>query len=382
MDKQQNRVVVLGNDHTNSLGIAQSMGRAGFEVLPFVWGVKSGMLRHSRYVKQLYSAKDAQACVDLMIKVFSNEKGKTPIIACCDLAALTLEANKERLEQNFLFEYATNYTLEYLAVKEHQVNLALEVGFNVPRTWVLDSIEELPQDVCFPCLIKPLVSSKGAKSDIKVCRTMEELHTNYRSLRYTEKVILQQYIEHDYEISILGCGKKNGEVQIPCVENKLSLYPKNVGLECLANMQPLDDDEINRSIQTLIKRIGYVGLFSVEMMHNKADGKFYFTEINLRNDGANSFVLKYGVNLPLIHVADLQDKAHPTFNTFQPGYYIWEMHHLSSLLHREIGLRQWVKEIRKSKDFLTYFREDKIPFFWQFVSPFLRKLHLTDRGTY
>lgn len=30
----------------------------------------------------------------------------------------------------------------------------------------------------------------------------------------------------------------------------------------------------------------------MEMMHSKTDDEFYFTEINLRNDGANSFVYK------------------------------------------------------------------------------------------
>lgn len=377
-----NKIIVLGNDHTNSLGIAQCMGRAGYEVIAFVWGVKSGMLRHCRYVKHLYSANDAQGCVELMMQTFDEAKERIPVIACSDMAALSLEANKERLLEHFLFEYAINFTLEYLSVKEHQVHLAQDAGFNVPKTWVLQSIDRLPDDIVYPCLIKPLISSQGAKSDIRICRDETELKDNYTSLKYTERVILQQYIERDYEISILGCGTKNGETVIPCVENKLTLYPENVGLECLANMQPLEDEHIIQPIKALVKRIGYVGVFSVEMMHCKNDGKFYFTEINLRNDGANSFVLKYGVNLPLIHVADLQDKVHPTFNTFQPGYYIWEMHHLSSLLHRDISLSQWVKEIRMSKGFLTYFKEDKLPFYWQFVSPFLRKLHLTDRGTY
>ena len=376
------KIIVLGNDHTNSLGIAQCMGKAGFEVVPFVWGVKSGMLRHSRYVQQICSAKDAQGCVELMLHTFSDENEKIPVIACCDLAALTLEANKERLKRHFLFEYSLEFTLEFLAVKEHQVRLAQEAGFSVPKTWVLRNISELPKDIVYPCLIKPLVSSQGAKSDIRVCRSSAELKSNYDGLEYTERVLLQQYIERDYEISILGCGTKKGEVVIPCVENKLTLYPKNVGLECLANMQPLTDEAIIRPIQSLVKRIGYVGVFSVEMMHSKIDGKFYFTEINLRNDGANSFVLKYGVNLPLLHVSDLQDGDLPSFTYFNPGYYIWEMHHLSSLFHRDISLWQWMKEVRMSKGFLTYFKEDKKPFYWQFISPFLRKLHLTERGHY
>ena len=262
------------------------------------------------------------------------------------------------------------------------MKLAKESGFNVPSTWLLVSVDELPKDIVYPCLIKPLVSSQGAKSDIRICNTEEELRDNFRNLDYTKRVLLQQYIERDYEISILGCGTKTGDVIIPCVENKLTLYPKNVGLECLANMQPLEDKDIINPIRSLIKSFGYVGVFSIEMMHCRLDGKFYFTEANLRNDGANSFVYKYGVNLPFVHVCDLQEKTLPEYNETHPGFYIWEMHHLSSLLHRDICFWQWLKEIKKSKGFLTYFCDDRIPFYWQFISPILRKLHLTERGMY
>ncbi len=378
----KDKLIILGNDHTNSLGIAQCMGRAGYEIVSFVWGVKSGLLRHSRYVKQIYSANSAKGCVEMMLEIFDDENEKIPVIACCDMAALTLEAYKEKLKEYFLFEYSTNFTLDYLAVKGHQVKLAQDAGFKVPKSWVLKNRTELQEDIVYPCLIKPLVSCQGAKSDIRVCKNEAELKANLDSLEYTERVILQQYIERDYEISILGCGTKKGITVIPCVENKLTLYPKNVGLECLANIQPLEDETIISPIRELIQRIGYVGMFSVEMMHSKIDGKFYFTEINLRNDGANSFIVKFGVNLPLLHVMDLKDGELPTFTAFHPGYYIWEKHHFSSLLHKDISFWQWMKEIRMSKGFLTYFKEDKMPFYWQFISPYLRKLHLTEGGCY
>lgn len=64
-------------------------------------------------------------------------------------------------------------------------------------------------------------------------------------------------------------------------------------------------DRLKKCIENLVSAAGYVGLFSVEMMHCKDDDKFYFTEINLRNDGAEAFVTKYGANLPLNHVEDL-----------------------------------------------------------------------------
>lgn len=74
----------------------------------------------------------------------------------------------------------------------------------------------------------------------------EELEKNLNSLDYTKKVLLQQYIKRDYEISILGCGLSSGICLIPAIENKLTLYPKHVGLECLANMQSLEDGPIKK----------------------------------------------------------------------------------------------------------------------------------------
>ena len=376
------KVIVLGNDHTNSLGIIQCLGKEGYYMIAFVWGVKTDMLKSSRYLKEIYSGKNIDACVAKISEYNIGEDGLIPIIACCDAAALALERNTDILKGRFVFEHAKNYSLEHLARKENQVKYALQAGFNVPKTWNLNEEKSIPGDIVYPCLIKPLVSCEGAKTDIRVCRSEDELKRNLHSLKYTKQILLQQYIERDYEISILGCGTKSGDVIIPCVENKLTLYPKNVGLECLANMQPLKDITIIDCIKTMVQNIGYVGTFSVEMMHCKLDGKFYFTEINLRNDGANAFVYKYGVNLPLNHIEDLTGKPLTQFNDFHPGFYIWDMHHFLSLVHREIGITQWIKELRVSKGFLTYFSDDKKPFFKQYTNWILLKLHLKKNEQY
>lgn len=75
-----------------------------------------------------------------------------------------------------------------------------------------------------------------------------------------------------------------------CVENKLTLYPLNVGLKCLANVQPLEDEIIIQYIDNMIWLIGYIGLLSVEIMHSKYYNKFYLTEINLRDNGSNGLI--------------------------------------------------------------------------------------------
>ena len=374
--------IVFGNDHTNSVGVIQSLGKAGYKSIGLLYGIKTDFVISSKYTLSIVTAQDPQACIDKLLETCFDSDVRIPIIATCDMAALTLERNADRLKEHFLFEHSNHYTLEYLSKKENQVRLAEEAGFNVPKSWNLKDSRVIPDDVCYPCLIKPLVSCEGAKSDIRVCKTKEELNYNLNSLNCTKNVLLQQYIERDYEISILGCGLTKGKCIIPVIENKLTLYPKYVGLECLANMQPLDDYEIKSNIENLIASIGYVGLFSVEMMHCKTNGKFYFTEINLRNDGAEAFVTKYGANLPLNHVEDLIESPLTEQKEFHPGYYIWDFHHFLSLIHRDISICTWIKEIKKSNGFMLYFKEDTKPFYMQYSNWIKSKLHLRKNESY
>lgn len=376
------KVIVFGNDHTNSVGVIQSLGKAGYKSVGLLYGAKTDLVISSKYTSSIITASDPQACIDKLLETCFDSDVRIPIIATCDMAALILERNVDLLKERFIFEHSVHYSLEYLSKKENQVRLAEEAGFNVPKTWNLKDSKFIPDDVCYPCLIKPLVSCEGAKSDIRVCKTKEELEYNLNTLNCTKNVLLQQYIERDYEISILGCSLTTGKCIIPVIENKLTLYPKYVGLECLANMQPLEDYVIKSNIKNIIASTGYVGLFSVEMMHCKANGKFYFTEINLRNDGADAFVTKYGANLPLNHVEDLTGLPLTEQKEFHPGYYIWDFHHFLSLIHRDISLSTWIKEIKKSNGFMLYFKEDTKPFYKQYSNWLKLKLHLRKNESY
>jgi len=292
---------------------------------------------------------------------------------------LVLEENKERLKSHFLFGFVKGvYTIKQLQEKNLQVKLAAQSGFNVPRSIEISLVEEIDNLVNFdaPYLIKPLMSIEGAKSDIIVCYTIEELKGKAKSvLSHTPRLLLQQYIDKDYEFSILGCAKKNGEVLIPAKEIKLTIFPPKTGLESKAIMAELTEESLITAINNIINTIGYIGTFSVELMHNTKDGNFYFTEINLRNDGAQPFVRKYGYNLPLIHVDDLLDLPMQLPHKTHPGLYLWEMHHFQAWRHHNIAFAKWLSEILKKRGFLISCWRDIRPFFKQFqpvVRGFLR----------
>lgn len=371
-----NTVVVLGNDHTNTVGVIQSVARGGFAVDALLFGDITGFVKSSKFVRNIYSSIDAESCVLQLLNIKVVPGTINPVLPCCDNAALALDKYREELKEKgyVVGGSSKNPTLAPFFEKDLQVKLAKEAGLYVPESKIVDDGNIIEKNDIYPCIIKPLVSCQGSKSQIRICRDKAELLKQYHSIANRPKIILQQYIERDYEISILGCGLQNGDCVIPAVEDKLTLYPKYVGLECLARIHPLEDKQIIEGISNLVKSIGYVGLFSVEMMHCKNDGKFYFTEINLRNDGAQSFIFQYGVNLPLIHVNDLLGLPTPISKELRPGYYIWDMHHLKSLLARDISLVNWVKEIKKSKGFLMYDSKDKRPFFRQYLYMVIKAL--------
>lgn len=377
--RTQKKAIVLGNDHTNSLGVVQSLGLEGFYVIAFVWGLKTGLLLSSRFTKELHSAANAQGCIDSMLNLFEGDSEPIPIIPCCDTAALVLEENKERLMGHFLFGCVQgDYTIKQLQEKDLQVKLATQSGFHVPKSIEITHIEEIDKFVAFeaPYLIKPLMSIEGAKNDIMVCNTIEELKEKTKTvLMHTPRLLLQQYIDKDYEFSILGCAKIEGGVFIPAKEIKLTIFPPKTGLESKAIMVELTEESLIIAINNLIKTIGYIGMFSVELMHNTKDGEFYFTEINLRNDGAQPFVRKYGYNLPLIHVDDLLGLPMQLPKKTHPGMYLWEMHHFQAWRHHNIPFSTWFYEILKKRGFLISCGRDFKPFFKQFqqiVRGFLR----------
>ena len=232
----------------------------------------------------------------------------------------------------------------------------------------------------FPCIVKPLVSCFGDKRDIIIAQNAEELRDILENrVTFSESVIIQQFIDKDYEYDMMGCAYKNGEVHIPLSDRMVKFNRQLQDTSTISYIEPLDAEiavEVEK-IKTLMNEVGYVGLFSVEFMHNKKDGLIYFTEVNFRNDGENAFIVHEGVNLPFLHFQDLLDKPKKLFTpTTKSKKYIWEGIHFSNLIKKGITFREWLSDLKGVNGFLYYFKDDKAPFFYQFANKILRKFHL------
>ena len=360
-------IIAFGNDHTNTLGIVQSIGNAGKKCNAVIFGKKKGVVASSKFIGHCIYSNSPQDGINLILENFIITKiGPTVIIGCCDDAGLYLDKNKKKLNKaGFLFQQSFGeHNLSYWQNKHIQTEVAKESGFNIPFSTIIEKTKDIPSTLEYPVITKPLISSIGSKSDIKVINDKQSLETEIDEiLSHTPKVLLQKFIKKDFDYTIMGCALKDGNAYIPIIFKKTLICPANTGLEVKGIIEVLpNDSDISNAVKRFISTIKYVGLFSIEVMHNIEDDKFYFIEANLRNDGCSPMAVKAGINLPWIHCLNLLDISIPETNFSKlPLKGIWDNHHLSSLFHGYISLTSWIKDLFEKDVFLFFSWTDPKP---------------------
>lgn len=373
-----NKAIIIGNDNPNSIGLIHSLGRCGIYTIVVVWGRKTGLVQASKYVAEFYSVATPQACMKLIMDKFGDSNDSFVVVPGCDGAAVVLEEYREKLASNFLFQHVIGqYTLKDLDNKNLQVEIAKKSGFRIPKSWEVGSYNDIPSDIAFPCITKSLIAMEGSKSDLLVCNDHEQLRANLSLvLSRTSRVQVQQYIEKDYDYDVMGCRFLNGEIYIPVCLKKLSIFPPKVGLATVSETMAVPG-EIIEAASNYIKSIDYYGIFDFEFMHSTTDDKNYFIECNLRNSGSNAFALRAGYNLPLYHFRDMTKTLDEKELNRQPiatRHYIREMHLFMAMRTKHISFKEFWREWKRSNGNLTYYKDDKKPFFKEFLSIFKRML--------
>ena len=382
MDKYaKNKAIAFGNDHANTLGVVQALGRKGISVTAALWGSKTGIVASSVHTKRIVSGSNSEECIR---NIIDSCKDNLPvvIIPCCDEAAVVLEKFEPELVPDFLFQKCRNSTLKELASKDLQARLAKESGIDIPWTIEIQSVADIPEDITFPCITKPVVSTEGLTSDILVCYDRDGLiRTVENIIHRTRRLLVQQYIEKDSDYGVVGCRFSNGCVSVPDIITRTDLYPPKTGLGTVYSLDVLNDDHIKEGIISFLEKIDYVGLFSFEYAKSKLDGKYYFIEANFRNDGENPCLVKAGLNIHYAHYCDLIGEAFdlPQIHSHTA---ISEVRHFRSLTHRNITLKKWISDLRSKDSFMSYYPEDKGPFRRIVGNLFLSKFHLRKNESY
>lgn len=335
------KAVVIGGTHHNTLSMVRSLGMRGVEVdviLEDIHGKNSYVLA-SRYVKKSIIVADGNEAVKVLRENYPINQS---VILCSDDVAALLDEN----------------TAHFMD-KQVQVEVAQEIGFEVPMSMMHIIGNNTPVVPCYPCVVKPLESIHGGKR-FDVCYNENELHQILSMYETNDIVQIQEYIHKDEEIVIDGVSV-NGDVIIPGYVLK---YRDHLGGTTYSTTRPIDKlpKAIRQKTESMVKAIGYEGLFGIELIESK--GEYYFVEINLRNDATTYALSVAGVNLPYVWALTQQvkDYTQEAKGNIREINSMVEFRDLTFVLKGKISLWQWLKDYRNSECKYFYVKDDLQPY--------------------
>ena len=251
-----NKIIVFGEDTHNTLGIIRSIGTCGKSIffVDCVDGDRS-FVDYSKFIIKTYKVSSVKEGLDTVISVFGNEKEKPIIICTSDPIMSIIDLNYNILKDRFIVPNAGwQGAINELMDKSYMRRIAEKVGFKLPFsiTISLPHFEETQLTrVPFPCFVKPSNSLDGNKKDMRICNNLTELKLHLKELvGRTHKVEIQEYIEKDYEFSILGCSLSSGKCLIPIFWIKKTEDPECPGNtafgKCIKSLPDFDKEIVIR----------------------------------------------------------------------------------------------------------------------------------------
>lgn len=365
-----NKVIIIGDSTHNTLSAVRSFGEAKIsQYLIMVCREDTCYVRHSKYLRKgnLIIVKEMDECMPILKRLASIE-GQT-LITTFDGAAEWVDKREQELSKMFRTP-CRGKQIGKLFNKDVQCKLAKECGLDVPFSIVYHRTDELPvQELVFPLITKPLVSSAGVKEDIHICKSLDELETALLEDSHCENFLLQQFIDKEYEINAIGVRTDSGIIMGGAI-HKYRHWPRLVGASSFGLFNNIDSYNINvRAVEDFLAHSNYHGPFSVEFLHTR-DGRNYFMEVNFRNDGLAYAATCAGANL---HDRYVNPSKTIDWNRFHRTYMMNYSIDLLYVKEGDITFWQWLKDLLKTHCFINICFSDLGPAIAYYKQKILKK---------
>ena len=327
MDTNKQLVVVLARNYSTGLSVVRSLGDVGYTVDLVASSYKKGnahIISSSKYLrnctevvtKNIKEGGDDPQLLDALLK-YSGESQKPVLFPTDDYTTSVMDRNRSLLEDTFIMPTIVGggdgCLTEHMA-KTYQAGLARSAGLLTPQEWVIPlNTEEIliPEDMVYPCFVKPMESVSGYKKEMAKCASEQELLHHLKALkaRYADRSILvQEFLQIDNEIDFSGVCLDQ-EIIIPAIIKKWNVAKYEKGVTLAGRVVPTEElGELQEKVVKMLKAFRYVGMFDMEL--NIVGDKIYFNEVNLRSGGPNFAYFMSGVNLPALFVKEALGEKH------------------------------------------------------------------------
>lgn len=297
---KEHTFIVFCVDHFNPLGLIRSLGEDGIKPAVIIYGKeKPYLITKSIYPGKTYWVKTMEDGLKILLEEYSNEKFKPFIYTCSDDIESFLDLHYDALIDRFyFFNGGRQGQVTHWMEKTRMARLAEGCGMTIPKAEEV-AVGELPKTLRYPIMTKSVISTLyNWKGNVHICHDEKELLEAYKTIR-GDRVVLQEYIEKDNEISFEGISINNGkEIYMPFQSRYLRFTSDSFGN--YVGFDEPDNKDLLYKIKLLFDKVSYSGIFSIDFLHGK-DGRIYFLEINFRNSAWSYACTSQGANLPIIY---------------------------------------------------------------------------------
>lgn len=354
----KNEVIIIGGNHHNTLSVMRCFGKKNINYKVLIHGNNKNshnmMINYSKYSKNIFVVENNEISIlNWLLKNKSSQK--QVIIPCSDLAEYSIDNNYSKLIDYYYIPGFKNKPGKVckLMNKYAQKKFAEKYDILMAKSWLIRISEKLklPSDMIYPCIVKPNISAKGFKGDIKICynkkNLMDCLENTYKDY---ESVIIQQFLNKKYELLAMGYISDKG-YDAGAVERKIrETIPGGGGSTALGKF--INEENVNDSVNKVLKLLyqqGYRGLYDIEFF--ECDDGIYLNEINFRHSGSGFALIDNGINAPYLCYLDFINKVHSDKHVlkYKNGYFFCDIGEVDLLIkYKLINIFQFVCDFFKS----------------------------------
>lgn len=360
--KIKNKVIVWGADCSNVLGLMRELGNKGLELIFLIKGRK-GSAASSKYCQKYIETSTIEDGYSHLMENYKNEQEKPIIITPSDEIITFIDRHKEDFETYFIVPGTrTKGNIEKYIDKNNMTALAEEIGIVCPKSRAIRKGSDI-SGIEYPCFIKPSHEKPGHYNEFKfkICKNEKALKKTLRYVRSDSQFIVQQYIPKEWDLLVYGSRMWDGNTVLAgaFIRDRLA----NGGVASHGFFTPNIPEFADTSkISEFLERIDYHGLFSFE--YGLHDGKAFFFEVNLRNDGTAHYFYQAGANIPLAYIYSSAGLDYSNIVTKVDGekWFIDELYDVENVLTGKISLKKWKREKKEATIFKYYDKDDMAPY--------------------
>lgn len=367
-----NKVILIGGNHHNGLGLARSFGLNGIKPFGIIVNNNKNncFIAHSKYWAEKWIIDHNEKIIDILLSNFTHENHKPVIIPWSDSAASIIDNNLDILKPFFILPSlgGKQGAIVELMDKQKQVEFMKKYDLPMAKSWTINLPYEHHNDLIFPCICKPVSSYDGSKLDIRKICTEEELISYLTILENKgyNRILIQEFISFERELEFIGGCDSNPSYLI---SHNIREWPVVGGTNSFFRI--VNDQNIYKVCMGLLSSLqneGYFGMFDIELFQVKE--KILINEINWRNSGNSFFALGTNVHWAVIWYLQAIGKdasflMHTTKDVNQMA--MNEATDLRHVLFNSLPLSSWLKDLRRTKSFALWYYKDLKPTLIQYI---------------